>query len=168
MYSSKIKRITSNKFRQDSVEATINFQNTYNDIDNKPFEVTGTIYERCWYAIEAAVAGEIKPKPGPTPPPTPSGLLDDYTWIKPDKRKLIEADLLKVSELRRNICLEILKYAFDPDYRSGNDVRGLYMWGGNLYNTDLKLNIATAAKIEAGAKKKPKMYDGGRKEWMLE
>jgi hypothetical protein len=59
-----------------------------------------------------------------------------------------------------------LKYAYDPEYRSG-EVRALYMWGGNLYNTNLKLNIATAAKIEIGAKKNPDMYDGGRKEWML-
>jgi hypothetical protein len=69
--------------------------------------------------------------------------------------------------MRRNICLEILKYAYDPEYRTGNEVRALYMWGGNLYNTDLKLNIATKAKIEVGAKKNPDKYDGGRKEWML-
>lgn len=179
MYDSKIKRIISNKFRQDSVNATIKFQNTYDSVCEGPLEVTGTIYEACWEAIEAAVRGEIKPKvdPGPDPEPEPTptppspepvkGLLDSYTWIKPAKRKDIEKDLLNTSEMRRNICLEILKYAFDPDYRSGNDVRALYMWGGNLYNTDLKLNIATAAKIEVGAKKNPDKYDGGRKEWML-
>lgn len=171
MYDSKIKRIISNKFRQDSVNATIKFQNTYDSIDEGPLEVTGTIYEVCWDAIEAAIRGEIKPKPQPTPPdppdpPTPTGLLDSYIWIKESKRKEIEKDLQNTCEMRRNICLEILKYAYDPEYRVG-DVRALYMWGGNLYNTDLKLNIATATKIEAGAKKYPDKYDGGRKEWML-
>lgn len=172
MYSEKIKKITSNKFRADSVEATKKFQETYNSIKNTPLEVTGTIYEDTWDAIEAAVAGTIRPKdePQPTPePPAPEpqkNLLDNYTWIKPAKRRAIEKDLLAVNEMRRDICLEILKYAYDPEYRSG-DVRALYMWGGNLYNTDLKLNIATAAKIEAGAKKFPQYYDGGRKEWML-
>lgn len=182
MYSDKIKRITSNQFRKDSVEATKKFQNTYDSVCEGPLEVTGTIYEACWEAIEAAVKGEIKPKndpqpeptptptpiptPTPTPEPTPTGLLDSYTWIKPSKRKLIEKDLENTCEMRRNICLEILKYAYDPEYRVG-DVRALYMWGGNLYNTDLKLNIATAAKIEVGAKKYPDKYDGGRKEWML-
>ena len=175
MYDKKIKRIISNKFRQDSVNATKKFQETYDSVCEGPLDVTGTIYEACWEAIEAAVRGEISPKVGPTPEPEPTppspepvkGLLDSYTWIKPAKRKEIEKDLLATSEMRRNICLEILKYAFDPDLRSGNDVRALYMWGGNLYNTDLKLNIATKAKIEAGAKKNPDKYDGGRKEWML-
>lgn len=171
MYSNKIKRIRSNQFRKDSVEATEKFQNTYDSICEGPLEVTGTIYEACWEAIEAAARGEIKPKVDPTPTPTPSpepekGILDSYTWIKSSKRKLIEKDLENTSEMRRNICLDILKYAFDPEYRAPG-VRALYMWGGNLYNTDLKLNIATATKIEVGAKRYPAKYDGGRKEWML-
>lgn len=171
MYSSKIKRITSNQFRKDSVEATKKFQNTYDSICEGPLEVTGTIYEACWEAIEAAARGEIKPKVDPTPTPDPSpepekGILDAYTWIMPAKRSVIEKDLLNTSEMRRNICLDILKYAFDPEYRAPG-VRALYMWGGNLYNTDLKLNIATATKIEVGAKRYPNKYDGGRKEWML-
>lgn len=171
MYSNKIKRIRSNQFRKDSVEATEKFQNTYDSICEGPLEVTGTIYEACWEAIEAAARGEIKPKVDPTPTPTPSpkpgkGILDAYTWIMPAKRSAIEKDLLNTSEMRRNICLDILKYAFDPEYRAPG-VRALYMWGGNLYNTDLKLNIATATKIEVGAKRYPAKYDGGRKEWML-
>ena len=172
MYSDKIKRITSNQFRKDSVEATKKFQNTYDSVCEGPLEVTGTIYEACWDAIEAAVRGEIEPKvdpdpePEPEPTPTPTGLLDSYTWLDPKKREAIEKDLLKVSQLRREICLEILQWAYDPTYRNG-DVRALYIWGGNLYNTNLKLNLATAAKIEAGAKKYPDKYDGGRKEWML-
>lgn len=171
MYSSKIKRIRSNQFRKDSVEATEKFQNTYDSVCEGPLEVTGTIYEACWEAIEGAARGEIKPKVDPTPTPTPSpepekGILDAYTWIMPAKRSAIEKDLLNTSEMRRNICLDILKYAFDPEYRAPG-VRALYMWGGNLYNTDLKLNIATATKIEVGAKRYPNKYDGGRKEWML-
>lgn len=175
MYNSKIKRIISNKFRIDSVNATKKFQETYDSVCEGPLEVTGTIYEACWEAIEAAARGEIKPKvdpdpePTPTPEPTPEpkkGMLDSYTWIKASKRKAIEKDLLNTNEMRRSICLEILKWCYDPDYRSG-DVRALYMWGGNLYNTDLKLNIATAEKIEVGAKRYPDKYDGGRKEWML-
>lgn len=177
MYSNKIKRITSNKFRIDSVNATKKFQETYDSVCEGPLEVTGTIYEACWEAIEAAARGEIKPKvdpdPGPDPTPAPEpepepkkGMLDSYTWIKPSKRRAIEKDLLDTNEMRRSICLEILKWCYDPDYRSG-DVRALYMWGGNLYNTDLRLNIATAAKIEVGAKRYPDKYDGGRKEWML-
>lgn len=156
MYAPKIKEIKSKVFRSDSVLATKNFQTQYK------LKVTGTVNKVTWDAIEKA----CKPEPTPTPTPTPSGLLDEYTWLDPKKREAIEKDLIKVSDLRRNICLEILKYAYDPTYRKG-DVRALYMWGANLYNTDLKINYATKAKIEAGAKKYPQYYDGGRKGWML-
>ena len=44
MYSNKIKRITSNKFRIDSVNATKKFQETYDSVCEGPLEVTGTIY----------------------------------------------------------------------------------------------------------------------------
>jgi hypothetical protein len=140
MYSPKITKISSNTFRSDSVLATKKFQKQYN------LNVTGTVNEVTWNKIEE----ESKPESTPTP----AGLLDEYTWLDPTKRAAIEKDLVKVSELRRNICLEILKYAYDPTYRKG-DVRALYMWGANLYNTDLRLNIATKAKIESGAKKYP-------------
>lgn len=163
MYSDKIKKIRRNKFRQDSVLATKKFQTENN------LEVTGTIYEACWNAIEEA-SKKPEPSPAPEPPtptPTPTGLLDEYTWIDKKKRAAIEKDLLKVSEMRRNICLEILKWAYDPEYRKG-DVRALYMWGENAYNKQLKPNYATAKMIENGAKKRPQYYDGGRKEWMLE
>lgn len=163
MYSDKIKRITSNKFRQDSVLATEKFQTEYK------LDVTGTVYEECWNAIVKA-ADEPTPGPEPTPTPTPTptpGYLDEYTWIDPKKRAAIEKDLTKVSELRRNICLDILQWAYDPEYRKG-DVRALYMWAENLYNKKLQPNYATAKMIENGAKKYPQNYDGGRKEWMLE
>lgn len=156
MYDSKIKKISSKTFRNDSVLATEKFQKEYK------LPVTGIINLTTWDAIEKAT----QPEPTPTPTPTPTGLLTNYTWLDPKKRKLIEADLAKVSEMRRNICLEILKYAYDPTYRSGN-VRGLYMWGENMYNTSLKINYATKEKIERGAKRYPTYYDAGRKEWML-
>lgn len=153
MYAPKIKKISSKTFRADSVLATKNFQTKYH------LDVTGTVNEITWNKIEE----ESQPEPAPTPP---TNLLDEYTWLDPKKRAVIEKDLVKVSELRRNICLEILKYAYDPMYRKG-DVRALYMWGANLYNTDLRINIATKAKIESGAKKYPQHYNEGRKEWML-
>ena len=158
MYAPKIKKISSKTFRADSVLATKNFQTKYH------LDVTGTVNEVTWNKIEEE--SQPEPAPTPTPTPTPSGLLDEYTWLDPKKREAIEKDLTKVSELRRNICLEILKYAFDPEYRQGN-VRALYMWAENMYNTSLKLNYATKTKIENGAKKYPQYYDEGRKEWML-
>jgi len=164
MYSDRIKKITNNKFRQDSVEATKKFQKEYK------INITGTVYKECWDMIVAAADGQPIPIPTPIPTPVPTptkGLLDSCTWISPKKRKLIEADLSKVSELRRNIVLDLLNWAYDPEYREG-DVRALYMWAENLYNKKLEPNYATAAMIRRGAEKYPTNYDGGRKEWMLE
>lgn len=158
MYAPKIKEIKSRTFGSDSVLATKNFQTQYK------LKVTGTVNKITWDTIEKAWEPEPQPIP-PEPTPTPS-YLSEYTWLDPKKREAIEKDLAKVSELRRNICLDILKYAFDPEYRSGN-VRALYMWAENMYNTSLKLNYATKEKIERGSKKYPQYYDGGRKEWML-
>lgn len=161
MYAPRIKKISSKAFHKDSILAAKKFQEEHN------LPVTGIIDKETWDAIiKASESPEPAPEPEPAPAPAPTNYLTNYTWLDPKKRKLIEADLAKVSELRRNICLEILKYAYDPTYRNGN-VRALYMWGANLYNTDLRLNIATKAKIESGAKKYPQHYDGGRKEWML-
>jgi hypothetical protein len=173
MYEPKIKKISSKTFRNDSVLATKKFQTKYK------LPVTGIINRATWDAIvkkadeipEDTVILDPTPepepvKPQPAPPVSSTNYLTNYTWIDPKKRKLIEADLAKVSEMRRNICLEILKYAFDPEYRSG-EVRALYMWAENMYNSSLNLNYATKAKIESGAKKYPQYYDGGRKEWML-
>ncbi len=160
MYAPRIKKISSKAFHKDSILAAKKFQEEHN------LPVTGIIDKETWDAIIKA-SESPEPAPTPEPAPAPTNYLTNYTWLDPKKRKLIEADLAKVSEMRRNICLEILQYAFDPEYRNGN-VRALYMWAENLYGRDLKLNYATKAKIEAGAKKYPDNYNGGRKEWMLE
>lgn len=159
MYEPKITKISSKTFRSDSVLATKKFQTTHK------LPVTGIINRATWNAIEKASLepGHIEE---PELPDSGFGSLKDYTWIDPKKRKMIEIDLAKVSKLRREICLEILKYAYDPDYRK-DDVRALYMWGQNLYNTDLKLNYATKAKIEAGAKRYPTHYNDAQVKWMI-
>jgi len=74
--------------------------------------------------------------------------------------------LLKVSDFRKEVVLEILRYAYDKDVKGST--RALYIFGSNLYGTDLKLNIADAKEVEAAAKKHPGYFNGGRKEWMLE
>lgn len=166
-YSDSIKKISSNSFGNDTVDAVQKFQRLNN------LDADGIIGTKTWSAIITAFnQGKKAPeevKPDPTPIIVPSGntngILNKYTHISADKRKAIEADLAKVSDLRRTIVLEILDYAYDKDVPG--DVRGLYIFGANLYDTKKQINYADPAEIEKHAKKYPDYFDGGRKEWML-
>lgn len=72
-------------------------------------------------------------------------------------------------DIRKSIVRDVLRFAYD--YKQDKGVAtypiSLYKWGGNLYNTSLKLYCPTATDIEKGASSKPQYYDGGRKEMML-
>ena len=166
-FASDIKEVKSYSFGSDTVEAVVAFQRKNKDKNGKQLEDDGVIGRLTWDAVELA----SKPKPTPTSVPTPApkpskSLLASYTHIAADKRKEIEKDLEGVNETRKQIVLEILKYAYDQDV-PGN-VRGLYIYGANLYDKERKINYADAAEIEKHAARYPNYFDGGRKEWMLE
>ena len=80
--------------------------------------------------------------------------------------KAIAQDLQNVSEIRRNIVLTALKEAYDPE-EPRDYPYSLYIRGGNLYNTDLSLNVIDSQRIETGAKRQPQYYSGGSKQMML-
>ena len=153
-YSSSITAITHNAFGQDTYNAVIDYQQ-YNNLD-----VDGVVGQDTWNSI---VNNSTPKKEQEYNNPVD---LSSYTNISKSKRTAIEKDLAKVNDTRQKIVLEILKYAYDHD--AGGEVKGLYMIGGNLYNTNLKLNIPTVNKIESEAKRKPDYYDNGRKEWMIQ
>ena len=73
--------------------------------------------------------------------------------------------LAGANETRRSIVLDALNFAFDAT-QARNYPTSLYIRGGNLYNTDLSLNIITLARIASGANRQPEFYDGGRREMM--
>lgn len=166
-FEDKIKKISSSTFGSDTEEAVIKFQRKNVDSKGRQLEDDGIIGCLTWEAIEDQVEKKNKdtnPDKSSDPIDT-NGLLNSYTHIAADKRRKIEADLANVDDLRRKIVLEALEYAYDKDV--GGEVRALYMIGGNLYNSDLKLNIATVTKIQNGAKRSPSYYNGGRAEWMI-
>lgn len=156
-YSDSIKRISSNTFGNDTVAAVKLYQSRNKDLTGKSLTVDGIIGKATWYAILRDYNEDNKKGEG--------GLLDEYTHISKEKRKLIEKDLEGVSELRKEIVLEILKYAYD--HGTSSKVRALYIFGANLYNADLTLNIATNAGVEKSYKAHPSYFSDGRKEWML-
>ncbi len=151
-YTPNITKISSNSFGADTVKAVKAFQQAHG------LTVNGIIGKATWDAIVDDYSGKSQTED--------KGLLDEYTHISEAKRKLIEKDLEGVSELRKEIVLEILKYAYD--YGTSKKVRALYIFGANLYNTNLTLNIATNAGVEKSYKAHPSYFSGGRKEWMLE
>lgn len=157
-YRPNIKAITSNKFGADTVDAVKNFQTKFPETGTKG-KPDGEIGKKTWKKIQEEYD---KRKPSPST----DGILKNYTHIAADKRKKIEEDLAKVSELRIDIVKEILKYAYDASV--GGPVKGLYIFGANLYNNQLKINYADAAEVERASKAHPEYFNGGRKAWMLE
>lgn len=163
-FSSDIKEIKSYSFGNDAVEAVEAFQRKNKDENGKNLKVDGIVGRLTWNAIEKATTQ--KPTPTPTPLPTSKSLLSSYRHIAASKRAKIEQDLAKVSDLRKEIVLEILDYAYDKDV--AGDVRALYIYGANLYDQNLKINYADPAEVERHAARYPNYFNGGRKEWMLE
>lgn len=163
-FSSGIKEIKSYSFGNDTVEAVEAFQRKNKDENGKNLKVDGIVGRLTWNAIEKATTQ--KPTPTPTPLPTSKSLLSSYRHIAASKRVKIEQDLAKVSNLRKEIVLEILDYAYDKDV--AGDVRALYIYGANLYDQNLKINYADPAEVERHAARYPNYFNGGRKEWMLE
>lgn len=173
-YKSTVDRITHNSFGTDTARAVEKFQNNNKELSSSLTLVKGEIDKKTWEAIkEDYYKGNIyKEKDNninlvvPSLSDNTNGILNTYTHISSDKRRKIANDLLKVSEIRREIVLEILNYACD--YEQKKEVRGLYLFGANLYDKDLKINYADITEINRLANRNPDYFDGGRKEWMIE
>lgn len=159
-YSKNITKISNNTFGNDTEKAVKIYQKENKDTSGRALAVDGKIGEKTWYAVERDYeAGKVKPD-------VPSGLLDSYTHISADKRKKIEAEIKNIDKLRQEIILEILNYAYDKDV--SGDVRALYIFGANLYDTNLKINYADEAEINRASRIYPQYFNNGRKEWMKE
>lgn len=169
-FEDSVKKISSETFGSDTEKAVKKYQKENN------LSTTGIVTVVIWNKIvsdykagkkfvEKVIKPEVNPEVKPETKPITTNLLDKYTHIAAAKRKAIEADLAKVSDLRKEIVLEILNYAYDQDVPG--DVRALYIFGANLYDKSLKINFADPAEIEKHANRYPDYFNGGRKEWML-
>jgi peptidoglycan hydrolase-like protein with peptidoglycan-binding domain len=115
--------------------------------------------------VDGIVGSKTIAKLFEVPAPAPVSLLNDYTHISKAKRDLIEKDLAGVSETRKKIVLEILRWCHDHD--AGGEPRALYIIGANLYNTNKEIFYPTKEYIEKRAAARPSYFTGGRKEFML-
>lgn len=169
-YTSDIKKITNSTFGNDTVKAVKLYQQHNKDTSGRALLVDGKIGEKTWGAVKRDYKNNKKYSSTSEKEENNSSTidysLDSYTHITADKREKIEKDLAKVRDIRKKIVLEILDYAYDKDV--GGDVRALYIFGANLYNTSLKINYADNSEIDKAAKTWPGYFNGGRKDWMKE
>ena len=126
----------------------------------------GIVGSKTWAALFAVDAPQEAPKDEPAPEPTPEPVGGIPANIGATASAAIRADLGKVSDLRQRIVLTALREAYDPE-KPRDYPYSLYIRGGNLYNTDLSLNVIDSQRIETGAKRQPQYYSGGSKQMML-
>lgn len=155
-FTSNIKTIKSEGFGSDTLAAVKKYQKTNKDINGKQLAVDGKIGGLTWNSIVKKYNEKQQPI---------YSLLENYTHISKSKREIIEKDLIGISEVRKNIVLEILQWCYDKD--QGGEPRSLYIIGANLYNTKKELFCPTKSYIESQAKSRPDYFNGGRKEWMI-
>lgn len=156
------------EFGSNTEKAVKEYQQEHKDTSGKALSIDGKIGEKTWAAIERDYKNNKlapdKSESEETEDSTNSISLDDYTHISKDKREKIEKDLSEVSEIRQKIVLELLKYAYDKDI--SGDVRALYIFGSNMYDTKLNINYADEDEIDKAARIYPDYFTGGRKDWM--
>ena len=88
-------------------------------------------------------------------------------WISEPYRTQISQALATVSVVRRDICLEALRWCVDSN--SNPDIlRGFYIRGANLYDKDLTLHIMTELRLDQYFRKSQyePYFDNGREEMM--
>lgn len=132
------------------------FQKHNLDSEGKMLVVDGIIGKKTWDSIVDR-ANKLN-------------ILNSFPNIFRDNLLRILADLNDIDGQRRKIVLDALSFAYDPSGKTqqASCPHALYVFGENLYDSSKNINYATAAKIEAAAKKYPNYFTGGRKEWMLE
>ena len=169
-YASKITRISNEVFGGDTTTAVKLFQKNVKDTSGKALTVDGIIGKKTWDAIVRDYKagkkhnGGSAPTPAPAPAPTHSEPLSEYKHISSKVKKAISNDLGKVSALRQSFIKELLWYAYDAN--QGGLVRGLYIFGANLYDSNLNVNYADDKEIDRAARIYPSYFTGGRKEWV--
>jgi len=153
-YDTSVKAVVKQTFGKDTLAAVKAFQRENVDADGKKLRVDGIVGIKTWDAIAALqqAVSEIT--------------ITLPANIGPRAAASIGPDLMRVGETRRKMALHALSFAYDPLVPAQYPY-SLYIWGGNLYNADLKINAITAARIESGTKQKPEYYNNGRKDMML-
>lgn len=154
---------THGTFGNDSYRAVIEYQKRNKDIYGRQLDVDGIVGKLTWGAI-VRDAGEVIPV---TPPEENAPSFAIPSNISSSAAALIAKDLMTVSDKRRSIVLDALRFAYDKN-KPQPHMTSLYIRGGNIYNRDLKPNIISIPYLTGSYKKRYGQYcDGGRLEYMV-
>ena len=155
-YSAKITKITNNRFGADTVDAVKAFQTRYH------LNVDGIVGVNTWNKMQQVISGEEKPA-------EESITAQTRPRIGTKAMAAINEALQSVSEDRKKVVLKALEFATDASIASQFEYpSSFYIRGGNLYNTDLTLNIITEKYLSGTYYKKYKSYcTSGRLEMMI-
>lgn len=163
-YDKKITKISNNHYGPDTKKAVGKYQSSNKDIYNRPLAVDYKIGKLTWDAITRDYES-LQNKGDTSTADTRILHYKDYPNISKSRLDAIEKEVQKVSTTRQKIVKESLRYAYDRMTET-NKLIALYIYGANLYESNLSLHIATAAYIDKRAKARPGYFDGGRAEWM--
>lgn len=121
---------------------------------NNGLSVTGEIDQLTWTTLFSDDV--VRPKADDIP-----------AHINKTAAAAIQRDLKGISEVRKKIVLDCLKYAVDP-YQVSKYPIAFYVRGGNAYNKDLTPNIMTKKKLDSylNSSRYSEYTDGGRAEMM--
>lgn len=152
-------------FGSDTERAVKKFQKEHVDNDGNPLDVDGKIGKLTWGAIIREYE-KLNNSPQ-TPDNNPILKLSDFPYITMSNLTAIAHDL-KGLDARRVECVKfILKYARDIDYTKDTKPSALYVFGANLIDT--KLNVQLASEdgfLESKRNRNPQYFNNGRYEWM--
>lgn len=148
------------KFGNDSYRATRNFQK------DKGLKVDGIVGPLTW---EALFEEEVKSSEPESEVKSVEVDVEIPSHIGVVAAKAIKKELATVSDKRREIVLEGLNWAIDPN-NSPKYLFAFYIRGGNLYNKDLTPNIMTETKLEKYFSRDSykQYYNEGRDDMMRE
>lgn len=144
---------THDRFGYDTKRAVQNFQEANN------LEVDGIVGPLTW----ATMFGTLENKDASTTSAPPVAAVKVPDHIGEVAAEKIGIDLALVSDKRREVCLEALKWAIDP-YNNPTELKAFYIRGGNLYNKDLTPNLMSKGKLDSYFKRSDyaPYYDEGR------
>lgn len=145
--------ITSKVYGSDTVKAVTAFQNEHS------LSATGQINAVTWSAIVKSSSSNN------TSIDTSNGNIVIPYQIGNVAAEAIKKDLVNVSEIRKNICLEALTYAIDTSNLLKSPL-SFYIRGANLYDKDLTLHVMTKSRLATyfANKDYKDFYSNGRKE----
>lgn len=147
---------THNLFGSDTRKAVIDFQAANKDIYGVKLDQDGVVGELTFGAIRALLAGS----------PTDILKYADFPNISKAVLDAINKDLKFATDIRVKMVQNLLPFAFD-NKSVVKQPSSLYVFGANLYNPDLTLNVATEKYIRKRAAARPQYFTGGRLEWMI-